>query len=357
MSGAVTFFRDPGSLVYQWAWGEAPAAALSARGWATRCQHAPAAAVMASGWLSRELMLAVQKAATFPPDEVVVFTPNLPAVLIEHLLSRARTLMIVCDDIWVDPAPYARERGVAPEAFRAAFAVAQGWVARATAVACGSEPLLALVRQHARRSAFLVPWAAPAERDWPPLRAQTGAGLRIGWAGCPTGREADFALLRPALTRLVRERADLSVLFWGAWPSWAGELGSRVTVRPTELLDAPTYFARLADAALDVALAPVAPTALNASRSRAKFIDATVGAGAPLVASDFGPYRQLAEAGAPLVTVGDDPEAWYEALRALLDDAGRRETLVQAARAWVAKHATIDVVADDWLRAIEGARR
>jgi len=75
------------------------------------------------------------------------------------------------------------------------------------------------------------------------------------------------------------------------------------------------------------------------------------------VASDFGPYRRLAGAGAPLVTVPNDPEAWVVALNELLDDPARRAALTAAARAWVAKYAVIEVVADAWVRAIAAAAR
>jgi glycosyltransferase involved in cell wall biosynthesis len=333
------FIDDPSLPMWRWAWSELPARALKARG--VNVQR---------------LSVSEADRAMFPPGAVIVTTLAVPRALIERLfgLRHVRTLAVVADDLWAPQERQGRELGIDPQTLQGGLRIVQGWVARATAVAVTATPLLRIVHRVHRR-VVLVPWAAPPEREWPTPACRLGQGVRIGWAGLPPGRDLDFAIVRPALRRLVGERPDLRVVFWGTRPSWSAELGDQVEYRPGERIEAPAWFTRLAALKLDVALAPVARTRLNGSRSRAKFIDATVGAGCPLVASDFGPYRELTDAGAPLLTVPDDPEYWYEAIAGLFNSSERRAELVAAARTWVAKHATIETVADDWLRAIEAA--
>jgi len=332
----ITFLTHPSMPMWRWAWAEAPAAELARRGVATRCLSGEAA------WHAVE------------PGATVVTTLDHSPALLRHLMAQGPFVAVVNDDLWGDMSAMTKELGLNPELVRQEQRVLLSLVAQAHAVAVTAEPLLKIVGRVHRR-VRLVPWAAPPESEWPTLGApRDGRGVRLGWVGLPP-REPDFLVVRHALTRLVRERRDLDVIFWGAAPSWAADLGVRLQFFPAEELGPSEFFSRLAALRLDVVIAPIAPTRLNQSRSQAKFIDAMVGAGCPLVATRFGPYRRLAGAGAPIVTVPSDPETWYAALRDLLDDGARRTALVDAGRAWVAKHAAIDVVADSWISAIKAA--
>jgi glycosyltransferase involved in cell wall biosynthesis len=317
-------------------WAELPADALARRGIATRIL--PSRAVGAGAW---------------PRGSIVVAMMGSAATVLQHRHRRDRVVLVVPDDVWALTPQHAAELGLDPSALPAVVEQLTAQVEQAAAIAVTAEALVEIVRP-LNTTVFLVPFAAP-EPAWPKPVPKRPEVRRIGWAGSRGGRESDFVVLRDAYRRLAR-RPEVRFTFWGAWPSWVHELEPRVEVLPHELIESSAYYAKLAALRFDIAVAPIAATRLNESRSRAKFLEAAVGAGAPLVASDVvGPYRRLAAAGAPILTVPNDSEAWCAALDALLDQPDQRAAITAAARAWVAKEATIETVADDWCRVIEAA--
>ncbi len=148
-------------------------------------------------------------------------------------------------------------------------------------IVAGSEDLAAVGRTLSAAVVVHVPYAAPPASSWPKLNTASPE-RRIGWLGPPGWSEEDFAELRDAVPRLEA----VQWVFWGDAPAWAPPDAERY---PYESLEMPVYYQRLSTLSLDVAVAPLAPTPFNASRSRAKFIEATVGAGCPLVASELRP--------------------------------------------------------------------
>jgi glycosyltransferase involved in cell wall biosynthesis len=271
---------------------------------------------------------------------------------------QARLVVVINDDMWSPQGPsMCAELGLDASVADTIQRLATLAVRAADAVVADTSPLVEKIRTMNPRTG-LVPWVAPSADTWPAVRPRPAGVQRIGWCGLPGGREADFSILHQAYTRLAQERQDLRFVFWGARPSWASELGERVDFRPVNaVIGMCEYYQALAALELTLAVAPIAANPFNEARSAAKFVEAAAGAGCPLIASDFGPYRRLAEAGAPLITVPDDPADWYDALRTMLDDEACRVGFTASARGWVAKHATIDAIGDNWIQAIELARR
>ena len=112
------------------------------------------------------------------------------------------------------------------------------------------------------------------------------------------------------------------------------------------MVTVPRYPARLAAMELDIAVAPLTDHPFNRAKSSLKLLE--YGALAlPVVASDLEPYRE-----APVSRVGDNPDAWIEALRAIArsSDAGRSrgETLHR----WVETKQTLQLQLPAWKAAL-----
>jgi len=106
------------------------------------------------------------------------------------------------------------------------------------------------------------------------------------------------------------------------------------------------YPARLARLGFDIAVAPLVDHPFNRAKSALKLLE--YGALAlPVVASDIEPYRS-----APVIRVGDDPEAWIEALRSIArsSDGGRARGV--ELRRWVEKTGTLQVQIASWASAL-----
>lgn len=86
---------------------------------------------------------------------------------------------------------------------------------------------------------------------------------------------------------------------------------------------------------MDIAIAPLDDNIFNQGKSNIKWQEATR-AGAAFVASRIGPYRSLFSNTA--ITVENDQDAWYKALKTVVDDVSYRKKLVTEARAELSRN-------------------
>lgn len=84
----------------------------------------------------------------------------------------------------------------------------------------------------------------------------------------------------------------------------------------------------------DIAIGPLLDNLFNHGKSNIKWQEMTR-AGAPFVASDIGPYKTLHN-GVDALLVKNTPEAWYKALKKLVDSPKLRKILVENAQKEVA---------------------
>lgn len=150
----------------------------------------------------------------------------------------------------------------------------------------------------------------------------------IGYMGS-RGHKEDLDLAVPALVRLMEERPGLRFETFGTieMPPALAAFGARV--RHHEGTSVYTDFlARLGQLDWHLGLAPLVDEPFNRCKAPTKYIEYT-GAGIPVVASEV-VYADAVPAGGGAIVRGDD---WYPALSGLLDDAGRRDACLQAARA------------------------
>lgn len=95
----------------------------------------------------------------------------------------------------------------------------------------------------------------------------------------------------------------------------------------------------------DIALAPLTDDQFNAGKSNIKWQEYTR-AGSPVIASDIGPYKSLKDGVNALLVRENTPEAWYKAIKTLVDSPKLRKILVANAQKEL-KHWRIE---DQWVQ-------
>jgi glycosyltransferase involved in cell wall biosynthesis len=171
------------------------------------------------------------------------------------------------------------------------------------------------------------------------------SSLRIGWQGSWT-HEKDWALVVPALRRLLQDDARVTLHTWGA--GYAAQ-----TLRRTLPIVChgwePDIYRYYAGLKMDIGLAPLHPSVFNRSKSHIRVLEMAA-LGIPVVASDFGPYAEFVRHGETGLLVRRDHE-WYNHLRALVADPAMRQDMSINARKLAAQH-TIQVGINQWVKAI-----
>jgi|GEM_PF-1188950 len=188
-----------------------------------------------------------------------------------------------------------------------------------------------------------------ARRTRPPADGR----VVVGYASGTRTHNRDFALVAPALERLLAERPEVDLWILGVldlderWTRWGGRVRRLPRVPWREL---PGLLARL-----DVNLAPLeANNAFCEAKSELKYLEAGAVA-VPTVASDVGAFRHAIRDGDNGVLVAD-ATGWLPALRRLVTDRALRRDL--GARAYADVHARYHPAAQGprLFRTLEAAR-
>jgi glycosyltransferase involved in cell wall biosynthesis len=217
------------------------------------------------------------------------------------------------------------------------------------------------------RLADLVTTTTPVLADR--LRAHTSAEVRVvrnaidpAWyagavadpdlAGDPrvvyhgvAGRLRDYAVARPALDELARERPSLRRVWLG---SDAPEVAAVVDLARPWIAGLPDFSAALVRARPDIGIAPLEETPYNRGRSELHWLEYSM-AGAPTVVSGFaggGPYDVVRDGvdGLVAATAAD----WERHLRSLVDSRDLRAHLAGRARERVLADYTVAARAPEW---------
>jgi hypothetical protein len=155
----------------------------------------------------------------------------------------------------------------------------------------------------------------------------------LGWSGSVATHPGDLEVTQGAIGRVVRATGcRFEVVGTGNGVGAALDLPKVPEATGWVPIDAyPEALARI-----DVGIVPLKASAFNEAKSHLKGLEYAA-VGVPFVATPTGPYRRLHAEGIGLLA--DTPDDWYDEVRRLVIDPGRREHL---AITWAAK------VADDW---------
>lgn len=161
--------------------------------------------------------------------------------------------------------------------------------------------------------------------------------LTIGWAGGGS-HDRDMEQIHLPLRRILdrNPHVDLHLIGHDFRP-----LIRRKNVHYTRWSGSIDAYWRSID--FDIALAPLAPTIFNQSKSALRFLEMSA-LGVPTVASDSAPYRSVMTDGETGFLAHSDWQ-WVKHLQQLIDDAELRESMGKAACEHVRAHYSI---ADRW---------
>lgn len=169
-------------------------------------------------------------------------------------------------------------------------------------------------------------------------------GIIIGWiAGLEHTVDLEHLPIAGVLQRILDEREDVRVVTVGIPLNLRSDRYRRIPSVP--LLELTQQAA-----AFDIALAPLADSTFNRSRSNVKLKEYAA-AGTPWLASPIGPYAGMGERqGGRLVPY----DGWYEAITHLIDRPRERRKLAKRAARWGAGEALSKNVVR-WERMLEAA--
>lgn len=236
-----------------------------------------------------------------------------------------------------------RARGQDGLAAQRYFSTMRGITRTADVVTTPSPGLAELHADVSGREVRLLPNALPPTFARPG-RVMPHRGIRVGFHAMPTHRDGFAALgLRELFEQLLERHGHVTVVAIG--------LDLELRSRRYEHVPGVAYGALPQQlSTLDVGLAPLGPTAVEAARSDVKLKEYAA-AGVPWLASATGPYLGLGEEqGGRLVHDGD----WLAAIELLLGAADARRTLAQRGLRWAAAE-RIEAHVDAWEQTFEQA--
>ncbi len=174
-------------------------------------------------------------------------------------------------------------------------------------------------------------------------RRRASGPVTIAYTGTATHLE-DLSMIERTLCRVHERYGDrVRFLFMGCATETLAALPGVQLVAAE--MDYRRYAVRLAASQIDLAVIPLRDNRFNRCKSNIKWLE--YGAcGIPGVFSDLRPYRDSITHGATGVLVGEDQDAWLEAISRLVDDPAQRESIASRAHAEVLERYSLEANAD-----------
>jgi glycosyltransferase involved in cell wall biosynthesis len=242
-----------------------------------------------------------------------------------------------------DAPNYRREVGGAIERF----------VKHADVVTVSTDFLAAMFRPIARRVVVLPNYLS--SHLWTDdLGAADGAqreSVRIGFVGS-MNHDRDFATLAPVLREALAKYPNVHVVSYGGISSGM-ENCQRFSVISADYNYA-AHPRRLAQAEIDIAIAPLTPSRWNRCKSNVKFLEFGF-LGIPGIFSDLEPYRDSVIHGRTGFLCDERQSSWRDALFTLIEDEELRRRVGRAAEDTVHTSWMLQPNVGQWLRAFETA--
>lgn len=251
------------------------------------------------------------------------------------------------DDNWVDPPPEYHPAYAYHSSVLVRNAV-ERYLSKADLVTV-STPALAESISRFQERILVVPNTVDFEP--PGVPGREGACVRIGYAGTRT-HDGDFEVVVPALARLRREFGKrIALVFLGCLPP--GLDASEVELWGF-CEDYKSYLARLAGLGIHIALAPLRDNRFNRFKSNIKYLEYSL-AGAAGVYSRSPAYEGSVQDGVTGLLVPHTEEAWYEAVKSLVQEPFLRKRLATAARRDVEERFPPERTRQAWEKAFSAA--
>ncbi|NIE65482.1 glycosyltransferase [Burkholderia sp. Ax-1719] len=172
--------------------------------------------------------------------------------------------------------------------------------------------------------------------------------VRIVYGSGTKTHDADFRVAAPAIKRVMKERPDVHLVVVGELNLPPDYLDIQAQIERLPLSDYPTYLKRLASC--DISIAPLEDSVFNDAKSNIKFLEASI-VRLPSVCSPSAAFRTAIRHGETGYLAADSA-AWEASLLALVDDAALRESMANAAYAYVNQHYAPNAVAQEQVEPI-----
>lgn len=195
-----------------------------------------------------------------------------------------------------------------------------------------STPLLAVA---------MKPYRSGPMAEWPIYRSVESSEFEprlprrltptVGYMGSGS-HITDVETILPALIALLEKRPEVRVEFFGTIkpPAALNIFGDRVSAR-TKADSYGDFISRLKRLGWWVGLAPLTESSFNKTKASTKWVEYTL-AGIATLATSSDVYGKPHDAGALQLSSIDD---YLAAMEALLDDAAKRETLLETSRSFL----------------------
>ncbi len=187
----------------------------------------------------------------------------------------------------------------------------------------------------------LLPAAEPKRNE--------GGPVVVGFAGSiDRARDIDV-ILDTALRRVLARFGDgVRLEFFGAKPALAEE---GLALHRPYLEDYEEYRSAMGTLGWDIALAPMPDTPFHRCKHFNKYVEYAA-FGLPGIYSDVAVYRRAVRCGENGLLAANTPEAWFEAVCRLIEDAPLRRSIGACARREAETTYSLERAAEDWAGAL-----
>lgn len=302
--------------------------------------------------VTRGLQRAFVQLGGLPPHLTVIWRAAWSGELrsaVRQLKNAGGRIAFDVDDYMFDPALAKRDiidgirsQSVTEEAVAELYTRVNHTLMKCEAGIAPTEPLASAMRRWGKpayvlHNGFDAETYATSRRAVMARRREPSDGLiRIGYAAGSRTHQRDFGLAAPALGRILEECAACRLVLFHAGPDLPlvdlqefpelANVYDRIEWRPLRTLrELPIELARF-----DINVAPLETgNVFCEAKSELKFFEAAL-VDTCTVASPTPPFASAIRHGVTGM-LAEGPEAWYTALRSLVDDPARRRTMAQAA--------------------------
>ncbi len=275
-----------------------------------------------------------------------VRTPDEAAQIVDRCRSQnVRLIYEIDDDLFHLPANHTASGRFPPPVLTAMETIARGADTVVVSTAPLRERMIAL-----NGNVRILPNALD-ERLWQPpggsVVARKAGAVGILYMGTRTHDE-DLALVLPAIEKLRRRYGERVTLTCVGVFNGPPRAGIAVETVPRAAGNYPGFAQWMVSQAprFDIGIAPLVANEFNRHKSGIKYLDYAACGLTPVV-SDATAYRGTVTHGETGLLVSQDPDAWYEALRRLIEDQALRERLARNARADLLARHTLAAQAEE----------
>lgn len=196
------------------------------------------------------------------------------------------------------------------------------------------------------------------DKDFPPKEE---GQIRIGFTGSSNHR-MDLELIREPLIAILEEFPHVQFVFTpqsdldskSTFIGWTGSDGKGIKnmVCVNKFVPINRYPNFVAGWGMDIGIAPLRDNSFNRAKSNLRWLEYS-GLRIPTIASKVEPFKKSIRNGIDGIVCNSNQE-WYEDLRSLIVDAGRRTAIGQAAYERVKQDFNADVIAKHYADILEG---